>query len=69
MRDVLQLPLESDGAFDFAARVVCAATRSLKPEIFSVMSVITDSKEKVSEESSEEIKRYVEALKSLDSEI
>ncbi|MFX0116241.1 MAG: ADP-ribosylation factor-like protein [Candidatus Hodarchaeota archaeon] len=63
MRDVMILPIESDGALDFAARIIIAAFQTLKQKGISTSAAIERHLPEETDETSNELKRYLAALR------
>ncbi|MFW9915460.1 MAG: ADP-ribosylation factor-like protein [Candidatus Thorarchaeota archaeon] len=66
MRDVMLLPIESEEAIDFAARIIIAAFQTLQHEGISTSAAIEKHVPAEEDETSNELRRYLMALRELD---
>lgn len=66
IRDVLLLPIESDEAVDFAARIIIAAFQALRQEGISTSAAIEKHVPVEEDKTSEELRRYLTALRELE---
>ncbi|MHA2495141.1 MAG: ADP-ribosylation factor-like protein [Candidatus Hodarchaeales archaeon] len=66
IRDVMLLPIESDEAIDFAARIIIAAFQMLQHKGISTSAAIEKHVPAEEDETSEELRRYLMALRELD---